>query len=96
MAFFFGGLDYRDVMVVGVRDGVSNKGKPFATLTVADKDGNSNSLSTSEPVTIDILHGLKQGDVVDLKIVCAGGPQKQYAMIARGNDSVIVKSNGAY
>ena len=89
MAFFFGGLEYNDVLVAGVRDGVSKQGKPFTTITVVDREGNTNSLSTSEPDTINQLHMLQQGDRVDLKIVCAGGPQKQYAMIARGSDSVM-------
>lgn len=88
MAFFFGGLVYPDVMVCGVRDGVSKKGVNYCTLTVVDKDGNTNDLSTSDPEQIQACHALMQGDRVDLRVVCAGGPKRQYAMIARGADSI--------
>ena len=88
MAFFFGNLLYDGVMVVGWRDGQTKAGKPFTSLTVADVSGNSNTLSSSEPETMDVIHTLGQGDVVNLRIVAAGGPQKQYAMIARGSDAI--------
>lgn len=96
MAFFFSGLEYSDVLVAGVRDGQSKAGKPFVTLTVVDADGNTNTLSTSEPDTMAYCRNLHQGDKVDLRIVCAGGPQKQYAMIARGAGSVKLRDAGGY
>lgn len=88
MAFFLSGLEYRDVIVCGVREGTSKKGTRYVNLTVADAEGNTNNLSSSDPDNMDTILNLKQGERVDLRIVCAGGPQRQYAMIARGADSV--------
>ena len=88
MAFFLSGLKYEGVMVAGWRDGISKANKPYVTVTVTDTEGNVNTLSTSEPATIDVIHTLKQGDVIDMDVVAAGGPKKQYAMIARGANSV--------
>lgn len=89
MSFFFGNLKLENVLVAGVRDGVSKQNKPFTTVTVVDADGNTNTLSTSEPDSMACLKSLAIGDRVDLRIVCAGGPKKQYAMIARGANAVM-------
>lgn len=96
MAFFFSNVLYDGVMVVGWRDGQTKAGKPFTSLTVADASGNSNQLSTSEPETMNVIHGLSQGDVINLRIVVAGGPQKQYAMIARGSESIQLVNQKGY
>lgn len=96
MAFFLSGLKYDDVMVCGVREGVSQKGVKFVTLTVVDIDGNTNNLSSSDPENMEYILKLKQGDKVDLRVVCAGGPQRQYAMIARGSGSVKLRDVTGY
>ena len=83
MAFFLSGVRYDGVMVVGTRNGTTKQGKPFMSLTVADSDGNANTFSTTDEKTMQVLKALQQGDVVDLRLVVAGGPQKQYAMISR-------------
>lgn len=88
MSFFFGNLKLENVMVAGVRSDVTKAGKPFSTLTVVDDEGNVNQLSTTEPQTMQELKALQTGDRVNLRIVCAGGPKKQYAMLARGAGSV--------
>lgn len=96
MAFFLSGLNYEGVMVAGWRDGVSKANKPFTTLTVTDNEGNVNTFSTSDPVTIEKVHALKVGYLVDLTIVCAGGPKKQYAMLAKGANSVRMHDQTGY
>ena len=88
MAFFFGGVQLYHQMFVGLREGVSKNGKPYVSITVTDDDGNVNQLSTSEPEHMQACRKLKQGQYVDLTIVCAGGPQRQYAMIAKAPLSV--------
>lgn len=90
MSFFLQGVEMNGVMVVGIRDGESNAGKRFCSLTVADDAGNVNTFSTSDPVHINELHALQRGDMVDLTLVAAAGPQKQYAMIANEPGSVRV------
>ena len=94
MAFFLSGVRYEGVMVVGTREGVTKAGKPFMALTVADKDGNANTFSTTDVECMAKLGALKQGDAIDLKLVVAGGPQKQYAMISRESDSVMPHVDG--
>ena len=95
MAFFLSGVRYDGVMVVGVREGRTKAGKPFLALTVADKDGNANSFSTTDPDTMHKLRALQQGDCIDLRLVVAGGPQKQYAMISREPNSVMPHADTA-
>lgn len=90
MAFFLQGVEMNGVMVVGTRDGVSKANKPFASLTVADDAGNVNTFSTSDPMHINELHALQRGDMVDLTLVAAAGPEKQYCMIANEPGSVRV------
>lgn len=94
MAFFLSGVRYEGVMVVGTRKGATKAGKPFVALTVADSDGNANTFSTTDPDCMQKLEALQQGDSVDLKLVVAGGPQKQYAMISREPDSVMPHVDG--
>lgn len=89
MSFFFSNLQLNDVMVLGWREQVSKANKPFIILSVADSEGNANDVSTSEPETMASIRSLKQGDKVDLRLVCAGGPKKQYAMLARGSGAVM-------
>lgn len=88
MAFFISGLQYEQCLVAGWRKGNSKQGKPYVTLTVVDPDGNTNTLSTSEPTTMAMVEGLVQGEIVDLTITVAGGPNKQYAMISKVPDAV--------
>ena len=94
MAFFLSGVRYDGVMVVGTREGRTKAGKPFMSLTVADTDGNANTFSTTDESTMQSLRALQQGDLVDLRLVVAGGPQKQYAMIARESGSVMPHGAG--
>ena len=93
MAFFFGGAQLYHQMFVGLREGVSKNGKPYVSITVTDDDGNVNQLSTSEPEHMQACRQLRQGQYVDLTIVCAGGPQRQYAMIAKAPLSVRVSDS---
>ena len=95
MSFFFSNLQLNDVMVLGWREQVSKANKPFIILSVADSEGNANDVSTSEPETMASIRSLKQGDRVDLRLVCAGGPKKQYAMLARGSGSVMPSASAS-
>lgn len=88
MAFFISGLQYEHCMVAGWREGYSKQNKPYVTLTVVDPDGNTNTLSTSEPQTMADVKTLVQGQIVDLTITVAGGPKKQYAMISKVPNAV--------
>lgn len=88
MAFFLSGVSYNDVMVTGWREGTSKQGNKYVSLSVCDKDGNSNNVSSSDDDTIRFIRGLKQGDRVNLKLVVAGGPKRQYVMIAHGIDGI--------
>lgn len=88
MAFFLSGVSYDDVMVTGWREGTSKAGKQYVSLSVCDKDGNTNSVSSSDEDTIRFIRGLKQGDRVNLKLVVAGGPKTQYVMISHGIDAI--------
>lgn len=94
MAFFISGAQLYHQMFVGRREGQSKAGKPFVTITVSDEEGNVNQFSTSEPNNMQACRNLAVGDYVDLTLVCAGGPQRQYAMIANAPLSVRV-SNGS-
>lgn len=91
MAFFVSNALIEHQMVVGIREGVSKANKPYVSLSVSDDEGNVNSFSTSEPDAMAACRALQRGDYVDLRIVCAGGPQRQYAMIAR-NPAAIMPS----
>lgn len=96
MAFFFGNLRLENVLVAGVRQETSKKtGKQFVVINVCDSEGNSNQLSTSEPEQMREALALHQGDRVDLRIVCAGGPNRQYAMISRKPGSIMPSSGGS-
>lgn len=90
MAFFFGGAQVYHQMFVGLREGTSKGGKAYVSITVTDDDGNVNQLSTSNPEHMAACRALRQGQYVDLTLVVAGGPQRQYAMIANAPMSVRV------
>ena len=90
MAFFISGALVQNQMVLGVQERTTKANKPFVMLSVADMDGNANSFSCSEPETMAVIRSLRQGQHVDLRLVIAGGPNKQYAMVARGADAVTV------
>jgi hypothetical protein len=90
MAFFISGARLDHQMFVGRREGVSKNQKPFVTITVSDAEGNVNQFSTSDVSNMNLCRGLVVGDYVDLTLVIAGGPQRQYAMIANAPNSVRV------
>lgn len=87
MAFFVSNAYLYNQMVASTREGVSKANKPYIELTVLDDDGNVNRLSTTDPQTMVAVRSLQKGDYVDLRVVLAGGPSRQYAMLGRG-DSV--------
>ena len=90
MAYFISGALLQNQMVLGVQARMTKANKPFLMLSVADSEGNANQFSCSDPDAMAIIRTLRQGDHVDLRLVIAGGPNKQYAMVQRGGDSVLV------
>lgn len=95
MAFFIDGARLENQLVCGVAERMTKANKPFVMLTVCDDEGNSNQFSTSDPQTMAEVRNLRQGQHVNLVLVIAGGPNKQYAMISRRPNSVVL-SDAAY
>lgn len=89
MAFFLSPVKYEHVLFAASREGTSKAGKQFMTVTVVDDGGNTNQISTSNPDTMQVFRSCKAGDYLDLQLTVAGGPNKQYVMIANVPDSVM-------
>lgn len=90
MAFFVGDAWVFHQMVAGVKEGQSKRGNAYVELTVLDDDGNVNKYASSEVSNMTAIRSLVKGDYVDLRLVLAGGPSKQYAMVSRKPNSVRV------
>lgn len=88
MSFFFSGVKLDDVMYLGCREGQAKNGNPFVTLSVADSEGHVNDISTSDADSMRYVRSLSQGERVNLRLVVAGGPKRQYAMLERGPNAV--------
>lgn len=89
MAFFLSPVKYEHVLFAAAREGTSKAGRQFMTVTVVDDGGNTNQISTSEPDTMQAIRGCKAGDYLDLMLTVAGGPNKQYCMIAKVPNAVM-------